>query len=1230
MPRRDPSLTRRWLIGGGLFAALIAAVVAGLLLRPPDRRAGPSTKLDRETSGRMVTLRNVAIAQLENAAYAEAIETLNDLVEALPDEPLGFTNRVIARLLPAELEADAERRQSLLDDAAADLERLMSLAGEAPVTHRLVARLAELQNDRAAAFDALARAADLAPDHASYHYELFVAGESLPPDDERREAARAALRRAYALAPDNLLVLFALLRMQAETRDPAVRVTLAAARKTLRPFAEQYRSYGVELDATIDAALAAIDQREAGLGAWRTATLLSLQNLTIPEMAWGLDGRRIDRHLLEFVVHDFSARFYERADLPRERSSEPVPVRFVAAPENAQPADLSGVTALKLADFDLDGRLDLLVLREDRLEAHARPDPDAPWQIIASTELPRPMHGIIAIDMDRDEKENPDLQQFDVINETPLRACVDADVDLITFGAGGLLVFKNVLDRESGRRSLELMPQDEAFDGLRDVLTAQPADLDQDGDLDLVVSSASGLSLWSNRDNFTFEDISGRSALPPESLRAATLLPVDWDRTVTLDVILGGTAAGILENILHGRLRWREFSRDFELFVGARSLEVVDADGSGSWDLIAGGANGIVLASTRTPVPGVVRLDQITRISEEPVLGLTAADYDNDGSLDLIAWTAERIDVYRGQPDGRFVRQEGLVEDPPSPIIAVHAGDIDRDGDIDLVVHTPDRVLWLSNEGGNANHWIDLAIRADPEKTPQKRNQRCNMHGLGSLLDLRAGPLVQRRVVREQRTHFGLGRRECADAVRVLWTNGIPQQVLQPCKNETICQQQYLSGSCPYLYTWTGSGYEFFTDCLWAAPLGLQLAEGVVAPMREWEYLLIPGERLVAVEGEYRLQITEELWEAGYFDRVQLIAIDHPADVDVYSNEKVGPAEIAEFKVHTVRQPRLPVAARDQRGRDVLDGLRAQDGVFVRSFDRWFKQGLTEEHFLELDLGPLDDPERITLFLTGWIFPTDSSLNVAISQNPELESPQPPSLWVPDANGQWQNVVPYMGFPGGKTKTIAVDLSDVFLTDDYRVRIATTMEICWDNAFFTVDEAPAEYRLTHIAPAAADLHDRGFSARIEHDGDGPETYDYADVSTEPRWPPMFGRFTRYGDVTELLQAEDDRLVVLAPGDELTVRFRVPDEPPPPGWKRDFFLYNVGWDKDANLNTITGQTVEPLPFRAMKRYPPGLDEMPPDSPEYRDYLRTYQTREQNPAAFWRPLDARPPTHPEDPS
>jgi hypothetical protein len=211
-----------------------------------------------------------------------------------------------------------------------------------------------------------------------------------------------------------------------------------------------------------------------------------------------------------------------------------------------------------------------------------------------------------------------------------------------------------------------------------------------------------------------------------------------------------------------------------------------------------------------------------------------------------------------------------------------------------------------------------------------------------------------------------------------------------------------------------------------------------------------------------------------------------------------------------------------------------------------------------------------------------------------------------------------MGFPGGKTKTIAVDLTRAFLAQDYRVRIKTTAEIYWDEVFYTVNEPAVEIRQLPLELVSAELAYRGFSRLLPTAENAPQMYDAAVVSPTPMWPPMRGRFTRYGSVRELLTEGDDMMAVLGAGDAITLRFAVPDEPVPAGWKRDFILHSIGWDKDADLNTIYGQTVEPLPFRGMRSYPFRSDEAGPESAEYREYLRRFQTREQDPYLFWRQL------------
>ena len=142
----------------------------------------------------------------------------------------------------------------------------------------------------------------------------------------------------------------------------------------------------------------------------------------------------------------------------------------------------------------------------------------------------------------------------------------------------------------------------------------------------------------------------------------------------------------------------------------------------------------------------------------------------------------------------------------------------------------------------------------------------------------------------------------------------------------------------------------------------------------------------------------------------------------------------------------------------------------------------------------------------------------------------------------------------------------------------------------------------------ADLRFRGFSRLYRPTPNGPHYFDYSSVEEESPWLPFPGRYTRFGDVRELLAVADDRSVVMAPGDEIRLVFDATDLPAPPsGWLRTVFLESHGWDKDADRNTGEGQQVEPLPFRAMTTYPYGPEESFPETQLHRDYLENWLTR-----------------------
>ena len=1231
----SPTSRRRpWIIGAIAVTIVAATVLVAFISFRND--------VSPEECARLEQLKNVSIGRLENGRHKEkrgagqgsfeqAATGFAELAAAVPTDPLGTRNLAITRLL--------ELKEKLIEPPLAleAVEKALERESDSATVHLLAGQIAHLADDDARAVSEFNRAAELAPGDAAIWFSIHRFWLDSP-DEAEENRAHEALGRAYQAAPDNLFLLAAWASAQAQAKDPQIVETLGKLRQTLvsvPALAENISKHGRLPDplAFLDEAMAA-----ANNGQWPTAQgrIRGLANV-IKSETWSLnDLRRVDRDPLDYVLFNFR-ELCPLNEADGETLALEVKFNELAAAE--QPPPLLGVADIELADFDLDGELDLFVLRANALEVYSRGG-GKEWRLIASATLPANCTRFLLADLDQDDPEQPGTAAYarKHAGEKSSKPVKDTEsgaegeiaeskicrhrtsLDVAAYGPGGVVLLRNDFDPEKQTRTLKVEPH-ESLAALENTRAGAAVDLDHDGDLDLVFSTAKGLSLWSNRGEMAFVDVGAHSQLPPAELEAAAIVPIDWDGDVDLDLLLCGASgqpAGYLENLRHGQFRWRALAAGFAALQGADSLTAFDSGDIQGWSLAAAGKRGLAVVRTELGRQAEPTERSQTPLVDSPRSGVRAWDFDNDGRQDLLSWSEKGVDLYRGGPEGFAPASQALARGA-KPAGACRTGDLDGDGDLDLAVAETDRVVLYDNDGGNQNHWLDLELVGGVTGTrDQTEHFRVNHYGLGSLVELRAGPRYQRQIVAGPTVHFGLGRIERPDLVRIVWTNGIPQDLVEPEKNQSICEDQILGGSCPYLYTWTGEKFEFLTDCLWAAPLGLQLAEDVLSPCRTWEYLHIPGERLKPRDGEYVMQLTEELWEATYLDEVKLIAVDHPADVAVYSNEKVGPAEIAEYKIHTVRRPLAPRAARDSRGRDVLEAIAAADGVYLKPFARKRGIGYPEPHYLELDLGKLDEPKRITLFLTGWMFPTSTSMNVGISQNAALAPRSPPALWVPDAGGQWREVRPYIGFPGGKTKTIAIDLSDAFLCDDYRLRIATNFEIYWDHAFFTVDEEPAPTTARPLEIAGADLHFRGFSRRSPGEHYGPERYDYDVTSQEPKWPAMSGRFTRYGAVEQLLTESDDRLVIFGAGDELTLRFKTPGDEPPEGWTRDFLLYNVGWDKDADLNTVYGQTVEPMPFGAMSGYPFRADEQGPADERYREYLRVDQTRTQDPLEFWRRL------------
>jgi len=1220
-----PTPTPRWmwlLPGSLILAAAVALTVMFVFLKDKGLPPGKveARKLTRDESLELLTLRDRSLGYLENHEFEKAETLLLEIVRKLPDDPFGHRNLAICLEQPLDTinRQDTEKRLKALAKARAAVDELVQIESTSHIPLVLRARVFVSEGDHERAALDLRRATELAPNSAPVWYDLFILNPLSPGEPPPAETV-TALRKVHELEPDNLFVLKDWLPLQAQLKDPDFSKTIAQARETLEPFYDVIkRNVRFDVRDGLDKLAKAVADQQ-----WPAVSNLSrsIGHVILPESS--RDERYVKLNSLEYLLKDFGASFYKRADLPVP-SLVKVPVKFISSSD--RPVSVpAGAQVFAACDFNFDEKLDTVALVDQQLvmTLPLLPQPaDAPATQIKMG-IGSGYVGVLAVDLDDDA----DKQLRERLKLRPNGP--EADPDVLVFGPAGIKLVENRLLLNGSDREFVEHPAGDALGAVRDIVAVAPGDLDLDGDLDLLTIDATSIRFWSNRGNWTFDEITSRSKLPPQEFMPTAATTVDWDRDSDLDILVSGKEGfGLLENLRHGRFRWRQLDGDFAVARGAHSLLVEDLLGDASWSVISAGQNGVHIILTETSVAGVVTARKGIPLIETPVTAIYSMDFDNDGARDLLAVADGKVALRRGLGTGTFETPPGETIDA-SNVRTLAVLDIDRDGDEDLLVGTKDSVGWKSNEGGNANNWLNVSIVGKQVKpNEQNYSKRVNHFGLGSQIEVKSGAQFQAQVVRGPLTHFGLGAHKNADVMRVLWTNGVPQNQVLPEANKFLCEVQTLIGSCPYLYTWDGEKFAFYTDLLWNAPLGLKFAEDVVAPWREWEYLKIDGDRLRAKDGKYLLRVTAELWEIEYFDEIRLFAVDHPAGTQIFTNEKVGPPDLAAHRIHTVSKPYPPVAARDQQGRDLLDQVQTRDGVFTKTYDRKLAQGLTNEHFMELDLGPWpqgnigSEPPVVMLYLTGWMYPGCTSLSVQHSQNPEMPRPRPPFLQAVNAQGEWQEVRPFMGFPGGKTKTIAVDISDVFAkgSSDHRLRIVTNMEFYWDAAFVTISDPAVEVRETELPLMNAQLSDRGGVSFREwpESGNGPELFDYHQLVAGDKWPPIDGKFTRFGDVQPLLTARDDQLVVMHPGDEIQLEFAVPQTPLPEGWVRDFVIYNVGWDKDCDLNTVGGESSEPLPFEAMTSYAHANGAPRPLDESYVRYLRTYQTRTRPRAPFWNQL------------
>jgi tetratricopeptide (TPR) repeat protein len=745
-------------------------------------------------------------------------------------------------------------------------------------------------------------------------------------------------------------------------------------------------------------------------------------------------------------------------------------------------------------------------------------------------------------------------------------------------------------------------------------------DADNDGFLDLIVTAYTNLNAPPQKSTFLFpDDFRGVAthfyrndgdgtftknnslAAAKGRMRGAVFADFDNDGYTDLFFYRDDGPALLFQNLGEGRFERRRMSTSSALAkMVVLEAHAADFNHDGNFDLA-------VWSSVRYEVLLNHRDFRFTPTSHiqaiPPPAGLfrlrgAVADVNGDSFADLLTVDAGGKWHLLVNRAGRFEEGELDLPAPPHPALdALHPTWLGAPGKLDLVGITHTGQVAAYEKAGPPTRWLVVKLNG----------YKSNNLGIGSIVELKAGNYYDKLTVTGGPVRVFTGDLAKLDVVRVTWPNAVVQNWIDVTTDKPIevRESERLASSCPLLYAWDGRRFGFVTDVLGVAPLGELAPDGTRVKPYPDELVRLP-ETLRPENGDYVFQLTDELREVDYFDRLRLLAVDHPASEEIYSNEIYSSAP-APPSLYAVRAKRFPVSAVDDHGHDVLPLLLKADGRYPSDFGRNRILGLADLHTLSLDLGNFPAAAPVSLWLRGWVFWTDSNGARALMSNQRLKLVSP-YLQVRNPQGQWVTVIPDMGLPSGTNRTMRVDLTGKFLSADHHVRIVTNLCVYWDQAFFTTDEASAP-PARELPLVSADLHYRGFSRPVsDPEHLRPDYFQYEKVLSHAPWNPMVGRYTRYGAVEKLLSRADSQLVAMATGDEMTVRFSARGLPPlRPGWKRAFFLAASGWAKDGEPNTAFAKTVAPLPFREMANYPPSPQDHAPASAAYRSYEREYLTR-----------------------
>lgn len=310
-------------------------------------------------------------------------------------------------------------------------------------------------------------------------------------------------------------------------------------------------------------------------------------------------------------------------------------------------------------------------------------------------------------------------------------------------------------------------------------------------------------TLFHNNGDGTFTDVSVKSGIGLKPGNGLGVVTFDYDNDGWPDIFI---ANDHMPNFLFHNNRdgtFREVAYSAGVAVGAdgqfeagMGTDAADTRGNGQMDLIVTHLDQQLARFYQNM--GDHTYDDATFRSKLSYstfhlsgFGTRFLDYDNDGAKDLFIANGHVLDniqqyrsdvsyaepklMFRNTGHGVFENVSSHLGDSlqiPAVSRGVAVADFDNDGDLDILVSNNGQApQLLRNDGGNANHWLQILLIGT----------RSNRDGVGARVKLVAGDLTlyeQRKggmsyqSAQDPRLHFGLGAHTTVDTLEILWPSG--------------------------------------------------------------------------------------------------------------------------------------------------------------------------------------------------------------------------------------------------------------------------------------------------------------------------------------------------------------------------------------------------------------------------------------------------------------------------